>query len=39
MDKYFYHGIEPHYGSFGYSLDIMLKILKEGLKTRKEVYF
>lgn len=38
MDKYFYHGIEPYYGSFGYSLDIMLKILKEGLKTRKEVH-
>ena len=38
MDKYFYHGIEPYNGMFGYSLNIMLKILKEGLKTRKEVH-
>ena len=34
MERYFYHGIEGYYGNFGNSMEIVLKILQEGLKTR-----
>ena len=37
MEGYFYHGIETYYGTYGHSIELMLKILKEGIKTRKEV--
>lgn len=38
MEGYFYHGIETYYGTYGHSIELMLKILKEGIKTRKEVH-
>lgn len=37
MERYFYHGIEGYYGNFGNTMEIVLKILQEGLKTRNEV--
>lgn len=38
MDTYYYHGIETYHGTYGQSTEIMYKILREGLKTRKEVH-
>lgn len=36
MAKYFYHGIEGVSGSFSETLNIILNILNEGLKTRND---
>lgn len=38
MERYFYHGMEPYYGCFGYSIGIMINILRnEGIRTRNNV--
>ena len=37
MNKYFYHGIESYYGCLGETIEIVYKILQEGLKTRNQV--
>ena len=34
MSGYFYHGIEPYLGNVGYSIEVLIKILEDGIKTR-----
>lgn len=38
MEGYYYHGIETYHGAYGYNTDTMIRILHQGLKTRKEVH-
>lgn len=37
MNRYYYHGIEFVYGCVGHVVELMIKILNEGLKNRKDV--
>ena len=37
MDRYYYHGIEPYAGIFDEQIELMIKILSEGILTRNVV--